>query len=399
MLRLVPPAGCPIRHSDILQAFQRALVSNGCAEAAFTRLKQLLGGTYIHGTLSARSALYLALKVLARACPERDIVAVPAYTCYSVAAAVARADLRVYPVDIDPRSLDFQFDELQSLPAERLLCIVTSNLFGFPNDVDRTRQIASAKGAHVIDDAAQALGARRGGQYCGTGADFGVFSLGRGKALPAMHGGLLVTNSAQLNEAVEAELRSWPRESLLYSARSVIELLGYSAFLRPQLYWIADSLPFLKLGLTEFEPQFELARLPALSAALMSVLLDTLEAVRTGREDNAEKIRSALKGAQSFVPLDPPPTGEPTWIRCPVVAKDPKMRDRAVSALRSAGVGATSFYPGAICDIPGIQQFMAAGARHCPNAEALAQRLLTLPTHGYVSANDVVRIAKVLGDI
>ena len=259
MLRFVPPAGAPLKMTHILSALRVAVRSNGSAEEYLTSVREHLQVKYVFGVSSGRAALWLILRSLQRLRPERDVVAVPAYTCFSVAAAVVRAGLKIYPIEIDPHTLDFDFSQLDAVPHEKLLCIIPSNLFGLLNDLPRIRQAAQAKGAFVLDDAAQALGATRNGHFAGTEGDVGLYSLGRGKAVTTIEGGLIVTNSEEIAHLVEQEVENLHTPSWVHGVGLLSKMLIYSALLKPRLYWIPNSVPFLRLGATEFNPAFQAA--------------------------------------------------------------------------------------------------------------------------------------------
>ena len=322
----------------------------------------------------------------------------PAYTCFTVAASIVRSGLRLFPVDVDPRTLDFDFSQLESVPRDGVLCIVTSNLFGFVNDLRRVGEIARTKGAFVVDDAAQALGASRNGYAAGTRGDVGIFSLGRGKALPAIEGGLIVTNSEEIAGNLQTELAQVPSTSGAHSVSLFFQMLGFSAFLHPQLYWIPDAMPFLKLGATEYAPDFVIAGLPSLSRALLAELLSTPEDCNAVRRLHAGKIAEALSESRAFSTPMPAADCAPTYLRFPVIARDQATRDQAVAKLRAAGIGAGPFYPTAICDIPGIGRHMASKEFHRAKAESLAQRLFTVPVHAYVSEEDLRKTVEILSN-
>jgi len=399
MLRFVPPAGSPLTIREIVRAARAAASFHGGADEVVTSFARSIHMRHVFGAVSGRAALWLILRSLRSLRPGRCVVAVPAYTCYSVAAAIVRAGLKLYPVDVDPATLDFDFSQLESLPGENLLCIVTSNLFGLVNDVPRIGEIAGAKGAFVVDDAAQSVGASRNGRPSGTFGDVGFYSLGRGKALAAVAGGLIVTNSDEIASALRDEAERLPKSSFVDATRLLFQLLAYSIFLRPRLYWIPNSLSFLKLGITEFAPDFQVGGLPLLSCALLPQLLNKLPRMNHMRRDNAAAITASLEGNPRFFTPRPPPDCEPTYVRLPIVARDVETRDRAVFSLCAVGIGATRFYPSAICDIPGTESHMAVRNHHCPQAESLARRLLTVPTHPLVTERDLSQMAKVLGEI
>lgn len=396
MLRFVPPAGAPLEFAQILRAVKAAAFHSGNGDNSITQVAGKLQPCTAFGTCSGRAALWLILTALRRLRPDRKVVALPAYTCFTVPASVVRAGLKLYPVDIDPETLDFDFTELERVSPAGLLCIVTSNLFGFVNDVERARAIADVKGAFVVDDAAQALGASRNGCFSGMRGDAGLFSFGRGKALAAIEGGLVVTSSEEIARAIRIEAERFPRPSWAHSLWILLQMLGYAAFLDPRLYWIPNSIPFLKLGATEFAPDFPISGISELTAALLSQLIGKLTELNAGRERNAISIARGVAGNTKFTVPKLICGSRPIYTRLPIIASDGPVRDQAVIRLRAAGIGATSSYPTAICDIPGLERFASSGFRHCPEAESLARRLFTLPTHSFVNPRDISRMVEIL---
>jgi perosamine synthetase len=396
MPRFVPPAGIPLKMAQIMHALKTALPSNGHAQESLAAVASYLRVKHVFAVSSGRAALWAVLRSLQRLQPDRDVVALPAYTCFSVPASVVRAGLKIHPVEIDPHTLDFDLSQLEVVPDEKLLCVVTSNLFGFVNDLPRIRQAAQAKGAFVLDDAAQALGAVRNGQFAGTLGDAGVFSLDRGKAVAAMRGGLIVTNSEQIAGIVRTETKNLNTPSATDGVWLLFEMLMYSVLLRPSLYWIPNSMPFLKLGLTEFNPAFPAEKLHSLCGALLPQLLDGLPEMNQIRRTNAKAITEALAGNPDFDFPKPAPNTYPTFVRLPMVARDNATRERSVKRLRGAGIGASSYYPSAICDIAGIEPHMSVRDFHRERAELLSQRLLTVPVHPFVRPQDVKLMVDIL---
>lgn len=389
MLRFVPPAGAPLSMREILGTLGVVVCSNGHRKKYLEAVPARFGIKHVFAASSGRAALWLILKSLRRLRPDRDVVAVPAYTCFSVPASVVRAGLKILPVDVDLHTLDFDGSQLALLPEKNLLCIIACSLFGFPNDFSPIREAARSKGAFVIDDAAQALGATRNGQFAGTLGDVGLYSLGRGKAVGSIEGGLIVTNSEQITSIIRAEAKGLEAPSTAHGARLLLEMLGYSVFLRPRLFWIPNSTSFLKLGMTEFKPSFPTAELHSLSLALLPRLLDGLREVNEIRRANA---RAIMQGVGSNSSLDFPHQSwdsNPTFVRLPVISPDKMSREGAIHRLRRVGIGASAFYPSAICDIPGIQAHMADRDLHCKQAEILSQRLFTLPVHPFVAPRDL----------
>jgi perosamine synthetase len=399
MLRFIAPAGAPVEISEIIRAAGATIFGHRESDEFLQALAARLNARHAFAVVSGRSALALILRSLSRLSPLRRVAALPAYTCFTVAAAVVRAQLSIYPVDIDPETLDYNFENLDRLPSDRLLCLVSSNLFGLANDGAHLRAAARARGAFFVDDAAQAMGASRNGSLAGMMGDVGFYSFGRGKALAAVEGALIVTNSDEIAAAIREEIKKLPFSSVFHSTWLLFQILVYSVFLNPRLYWFPNSLPFLNLGVTEFDPGFPELRMPALVQELLPRLMNKLEELNRIRRENATTLAEALRGSRRFTIPQPGSDCQPSYVRFPVIAQDEATRDQTVGRLRSAGIGASAFYPSAICDIPGIDRYMATADFHCPRAEDLSRRLLTLPIHPFVREGDLRRMIAVLKDV
>jgi dTDP-4-amino-4,6-dideoxygalactose transaminase len=399
MMRFVPPAGVPLKMTRVLRALRIAVSSNGRLEACLPSVAAILKVKHVFGASSGRAALWVILKSLQSLKPERDVVAIPAYTCFSVAASIVRAGLKIHPIEINPQTLDFDFSQMDLLSDKKLLCVIPSNLFGFQSDLSRVTQIARSRGAFVLDDAAQALGATLDGEFAGTLGDVGFYSLGRGKAVSTMKGGLIVTNSDEIARAIQLKMNTLGHPSLGSGASLFSQMLTYSLFLRPRLYWVPNSMPFLQLGVTEFDPGFPTEELHSLSRALLPGLFDELQEFNEIRQANAKAIMKGIGDNPRFWFPKPALDTQPTYVRLPIVARDKIMRDQAVNRLRYAGIGASAFYPSAICDIPGIASHIATGDFHCPHAEVLSETLLTLPVNPYVNSQDIERMVGILNTL
>ena len=396
MFRFIAPAGAPIGVRRILRSLFVTASRDGVAWDYEGYLAGQLEVRHVFGVSSGRAALWIVLRALHRMRPDRTVVAVPAYTCFTVPASIVRCGLQLHPVDIDPATLDFDYQELEAIPEGRLLCVVTSSLFGLVNNLPRIRDIAKAKNAYVIDDAAQALGALWEGKQAGTLGDVGFYSLGRGKALATIEGGIIVTNSDEIALAVKSEVASLPVPPVRHEAGLLIQMLTYTIFLRPRLYWIPKSLPFLRLGTTEYSPDFAVTDLPVMVRRLLPQLLPTLAENNQARARNAALLSTGLAASPDFKIPQPAPECTPNYVRFPLIARDRTLRARALELLESEGLGASPFYPGAICDIPGVEPHMAPRRFHRPMAEDVSQRLLTLPTHSLVRHEDINKMMDVL---
>lgn len=396
MLRFVPPAGTPVKIGDLASALYCAFRGDGDSERTTVHFLNFFAVDHVFLASSGRAALAVLLQALHSLHPERNVVAIPAYTCYSVPAAVVRAGLKLYPVDVVPETLDYDLGALEALPDANLLCVLTSNLFGLPSDAESVVRIARAKGAFMVDDAAQAMGARRNGILVGTRGDAGLFSLARGKALAAGGGGLVVTNNNMVAAAMQARLQMLPAASFVRAAGAFLESLAISLLLYPRLYWLPNRLPVLKLGVTTFDPGFPIGTMNNFARALMGRLVAGLDDLNHVRQANARRLLSLLPEGTAFYSPRPAADASPVYLRVPFLASNNAIRERALARLVAAGIGASLYYPAAVCDIPGIGPHLAAPDLHAPSAEDVARRILTLPTHVLVQPRDVERMVAIL---
>jgi dTDP-4-amino-4,6-dideoxygalactose transaminase len=388
--RYVAPAGAPIGGADLAAWTRRLLSSEDHLLAARDAVRSRLGVRHCFLFGTGRAGLAVLLRAIRRLEPgNRDEVVIPAYTCYTVAAAVVRAGLRPRIVDVDPQTLDFDPQALDATPFDRVLAIVPTNLFGIPSDLPRLTRIAAPLGVSVIDDAAQAMGARVGGRLSGTWGRAGLYSLDKGKNITAIEGGIVVTDDDMLADVIAGELRTLPPPRRSAVARDAVKMIAYAVLLRPWLYWAPNAIPQLKLGITAYDPHIVLERYNRVSAAMVLSMIRRLEAFNAHRCRIAAALAAALKTCGGVAHVRPPADAEPVYLRYPVLVRESSARDRLVAALTERGIGATGSYPACLADVPALQPHLADTSSRCPGARAVAARIMTLPTHPFVRDSDI----------
>jgi perosamine synthetase len=389
--RLVAPAGAPLPVRTVLRS---VLPSAGHAEAT---LRHQLGVRHAFFVSSGRAALTVLLEVMQRDSKRREVV-IPAYTCFSVPSAVARAGLTIRLCDVDPKTLDLDLNALVRLDLTKALCIVPSGLYGIPGDLAAMEGIARGAGTSLVDDAAQCLGASREGRRCGTFGDAGFYSLGRGKGITTMGGGVLVTQRDDLARGIERHLRALPRPRVRETLAAVAGSLAYAAMLAPSRYWLVDRVPFLELGGSHFEPGFAMTQLSSFQRRLTERLLPLVDSYNAVRRARAEALRSGIDGIEGIEVPRPLEGALPVYLRFPILTRDRTHRADLLARLRAVGISASASYPTAAGDIPGIARYLAPDQQACPGAASVAARILTLPTHPGVTAGDVERMVAVIRD-
>ncbi len=390
--RLVAPAGAPLPMRTVLSSALRGPKDQG---DLIELLRDCLGIRHVFAVSSGRAALTILLNALKR-CSDRREVIIPAYTCFSVPSAVVRAGLVIRLCDVDPKTLDLGHNARARLDLDKVFCVIPSGLYGMPADLVALEEIARASGAFLIDDAAQCLGGTVDERPCGTFGDAGFYSLGRGKNISTMGGGILITHRNDLAVLIGQELNNLPLPSILDSCSKILSSLVYALTLPPSRYWLLDRIPFLGLGLSVFDPNFKITKLSAYQERLASRLSTLVDPYNRIRQDNAHRLRAGIEGIEGIELPRSVMGSNPVYLRFPILARDGTHRSRLLRRFRAVGIGASCSYPTSIGYIPGIDQYLARDQQPCPGAVSIAKRIITLPTHPYVTVADVDNMIEII---
>lgn len=397
--RFLPPAGTPVSLADVASTIGAVLAGQEVLEAFKASLCAKVGVRSCEFVSTGRAALTLALLALKELDGgRRQEVIIPSYTCFSVPSSVVKAGLTVRLADVDPETLDFVPESLEQIDGTKVLAVVATNLYGLPNDMKRWRRLTEGRGIYLIDDAAQCLGGSVSGRQSGTWGDVGLYSFDKGKNVTSIDGGVVVTNSDQIAAAMSTQVKRLRDSTIGESLTHVVKLLVYATFLHPRRYWIPNSLPFLGLGTTVYRTDYPLARYDKWMAPLGSRLFAQLDAFAAQRRATAEGYAKRLPWSARLRPIVPQATAVPAYLRYPVLVAS-EFRAKVIDALWREGIGATASYPSAINDIPELRDRLKPEDRALSGGRDLAQRILTLPTHSYVTGEDQDRIATIMAEV
>lgn len=357
----------------------RALLSGRCDADLEPEFARYLGHEQAYAVSSGKSALTILLESL-HGLGQGRAVAIPAYTCYSVPAAIIRAGLEPVLIDIDPLTFQFEPASLaRAFARPDLLAVVPTHLFGIPSDLSRLHAARSAHRVYVVDDAAQALGVTSGsGDRLGRACDAAIFSLGRGKHLNA-GGGLIATSDPAIAERVGAAVNRLPAPTWARNCRSVLEHAVVDLLIRPQVYWIPSGLPFLGIGETVYETDFSITGMSPVARATLTGWRERLERTNGRRLEHTRFYMSEL-GAGALggraLPL----------LRFPFLLSSADERTTVLRESRRTGLGISAMYPAGIHQIPALRDRFQGQA--FPGADRIAANMVTLPTHEYVTEAD-----------
>ena len=376
--RTLPPAAAPLYLSDLWCGLIGLFLANRSIKQFEEEVKAYFGVKYVFPVSSGKGALALILEALKTLSSRKEVV-IPAYTCFSVPSAVNRAGLRISLCDLDPTTFDFDLRLLEKTITEETLCVVPGHLFGIPSAMDGINRLARRKGAYVIEDAAQAMGGSDQGRKLGTIGDVGFFSLGRGKNITCGSGGVIVTNSKPIADAIAACGATLAAPGPLETWKEFLEVAMMALFIHPLLYWFPAGLPFLKLGQTIYYDHFPIKKLSGMKAGLLRRWRRRLEGSNRQRAAAGADFRARL-------PMQAVSKSTVPYLRFPLLVDSRETRDRIFALSQERGLGIGLMYPTPIHEVGEVRP--AFQGRSFAGAAEVAARLITLPTHPLVSEKD-----------
>ncbi len=396
--RHVPPVIVPGTLAALWEAW---LASNDSHQQVEARLYAALTAVWqrsvVRLTDSGTSALRLALTLAA---PHGALVAIPAYGCIDVAAAVQGAGQRALLYDLDPSTLAPDQRTVDAALAQGAQVVVASHLFGLAMDLTEVQQSCAQHGAVFIEDAAQAFGSRWRGDPAGALGDYTVVSFGRGKGIGGGGGGALLARSAAASDGA-GSLPDAQRISAASSrggghgggrgadARAALVAVLMRLLSQPSVYALPSALPFLRLGAMTYHPSHEAQPIGRLSAALAASGLERIQDARSDRERRALRLISAAHSGTRGFAVQPAAGSTPGWLRLPI-----RQRDNSVPP---AALGVYRAYPRAVPEQTEILDCVVQPPASVPGALELARTLVTLPVHARVAEQDLQRLEQWLG--
>jgi perosamine synthetase len=166
------------------------------------RFAEKIGVGHAVAVSSGTAAIHLALNVLDL--QKHDEVIVPDFTMISPVLAVLACGAIPIPVDADD-TWNIDPDAIERAITEKTRAILVVHTYGHPARIDRIIDIARRNNLCVVEDAAEALGARAFGRAIGSFGDIAIFSFYANKVLTTGEGGMVVTNDPQLCARLKAK--------------------------------------------------------------------------------------------------------------------------------------------------------------------------------------------------
>jgi dTDP-4-amino-4,6-dideoxygalactose transaminase len=334
--------------SEILEAVTRTLESQQFilgpeVEALEREVSELTGCAHAIGCASGSDALILALLALEIG-PGDEVITTP-FTFFASAGSIARVGAKPVFVDIDPQTFNIDSQAIKRTLSPRTKAIMPVHLFGLSADMNAIREMAAESGVPIIEDAAQAIGARYENRAVGSLGLMGCFSFFPTKNLGgAGDGGMITTNDAKLANNLRVMRVHGARTKYEY------EMLGVNS------------------------------RLDALQAAILRVKLRHLDGWAAARGRNAQRYRELFRefGVETIAtaPSSPPNSYHvynQFTIRC-------KNRDALREHLADCGISTEVYYPKPL-HLQRAFAYLGHTRGDFPISEATSLEVLSLPIY------------------
>ncbi len=318
-----------------------------------------LGVEHAVGCASGTDALLLGLRALG---VERgDEVVTSPFTFFATAGAIHNVGARPVFADIDPDTFNLGPEAAEAAVTERTRAVVPVHLFGQMAPMEAFRALGDRRGIAVLEDAAQAIGARQRGAdggwiTTGTLGDACAFSFFPSKNLGAFgDAGMTVTGDAATAERL--------RRLRVHGGRQMYhhEEVGYNS------------------------------RIDALQAAVLSAKLPHLAGWSEARRANARFYDAALAGIDGLAPPVVRPENESIINQYTLRVADGR-RDALAEHLRGRGVGSSVYYPVPL-HLQECFAYLGYGEGDFPESERAAREVLSIPVYPEMSEEQREHVA------
>ncbi|MBM4430583.1 MAG: DegT/DnrJ/EryC1/StrS family aminotransferase [Chloroflexi bacterium] len=312
------------------------------------------GCKYGVGVASGTDALRLTLTALGIGSGD-EVITTP-FTFIATANTISHCGARPVFVDIDPRTYNIDPAAIEAAITKRTKAIVPVHLYGQPADMDPIMGLAEAHGLCVIEDAAQAIGARYKGRRAGSIGHAGCLSFYPTKNLGAYgDGGMVVTNDAALAEKVDVLRRQGGKQK--YHA----EVLGFNS------------------------------RLDTLQAAILGVKLKYLDTWNEARRQVAQRYNDLLAGLPVTTPYESPDVYH-VYHQYTIRVEQ---RDALAVYLKEQGIGTMVYYPVSL-HLQELYADLGYGEGSLPASEAASREVLSLPMYPELTKTQQQKVVRAI---
>ena len=320
-------------------------------------IAQYCNSDFAIGVTSGTDALLCSLMALDIG--RGDEVITSPYTFFATAGSIARLGAKPVFVDIDAKTFNIDVSKIEAAITKKTRAIIPVHLFGQCADMDAIMSIAKERKIAVIEDAAQAIGAKYKGRSAGSLGDVGCFSFFPSKNLGGFgDGGMITTNNPQLAEKIKM-------------------LRVHGGVDKYRHKYIGGNF-----------------RLDAIQAAVLRVKLKYLDEWHRARQQNAKLYDELFAGSEVVTPVIAS-YNESIYNQYCVQVKN---RNKVLEHLRGNDIGCEVYYPLPL-HLQECFGYLGYKKGDFPVAERLSERALALPVYPELKREQIEQVVKTILEV
>ncbi|MCU1419766.1 MAG: aminotransferase [Homoserinimonas sp.] len=340
----------------VLQVLRSGSIAQGPMVKRFEdRFAELTGVKHAVAVNNGTTALVAALQVMDLE-PGDEVLTTP-FTFVATVNAILEAGATATFADI--RDDDFNIDpaSVAERITDRTKVVAPVHLYGQMADMAPLVALADTHGLRILEDSAQSHLATYNGRAAGA-FGIGTFSFYATKNLTTGEGGIITTNDDTIADRLRVLRNQGMRERYVY------EVAGHNY------------------------------RLTDLQAAVVIPQLERYEATVSARQANAARLSQGLQNVRGVVAPQQLAGRKHVWHQYTIRVTDDAAvgRDEFVAKLLEAGIGAGIYYPKLIGDYDAYRNHPRVSLSATPVAERVAQQVVSLPVHTWLSDDDLAKI-------
>ncbi|MDE1848534.1 MAG: DegT/DnrJ/EryC1/StrS family aminotransferase [Nanoarchaeota archaeon] len=316
------------------------------------RLSAYLGIPYVIAVNNGTAALHLSVKSLGIS-NDDEVITTP-FSFVSSSNCLLMEKAKPIFVDIDPETYNINPSLIESKINSRTKAILPADIFGYPCEMDKIREVAEKYNLPIIEDSCEALGAEYNGKKVGGESTLSVLSFFPNKQITTGEGGAIVTPRRDLAELC----RSMRNHGKPDSKVAYTERMGYN-------YWMNE-----------------------INAALGVAQIDRIEEILSRREDIAERYIEKLSSLEEVtLPVKNTQNKKRSWFVF-VIGVEESKRNQIMTYLQNNGVGCREYFPTIHLQPLYTNQF-GYKRGDFPIAERISRQTIAIPFYNKLSEEDM----------
>jgi perosamine synthetase len=347
----------------VTEVLESGIVASGPKTKAFEKeYAKYIGVKHAVALTNGTVALDVSLKSL-QICPGDEVIT-SAFSFVASGNCILFQNAKPVFGDIDPKTFNIDPVDVAEKITSKTKALIPVHMFGQPADMTALKEIAEDNGLALVEDAAQAHGAKYKGQKAGSIGDMACFSLYATKNMTAGEGGVITTDDDKLAENAHLLINHGQSKKYLH------ETLGYNF------------------------------RTTDMCTAIGLIQLKKLDNFNKKRTENAAILSDAICKIDGLTVPYVDSNVKHVFHQYVIRVEDnyPLSRDELSASLTEKGIGNAVHYPFPIYKQP---LYVKLGYKNtiCPNTEDACKCVLSLPVHPLVTRDDIDYIIETLKEL